>query len=73
MLRLIFGLCCGIAIGMIVAPARGYETRRRWQQKAGQGRDEKIDQGRQPACDVGSVVFEKLYDRAVGEKQVSLP
>ena len=68
MLRFFFGLFCGICVGMVIAPARGEETRHQLRAKAGEWRGQQIEKGRREAREIGSEVAERLYDRAVGEE-----
>ncbi|MFB3813803.1 MAG: hypothetical protein ACE14L_06800 [Terriglobales bacterium] len=68
MVKFMFGLFCGIALGMVVAPASGVETRRQLRQKAEQWKESGSEKGRQEPRAFGSDVAERMYDRAVGEE-----
>lgn len=68
MLKFLFGVFCGIAVGMVVAPASGDETRRQLRDKVEELKTTSIEKGRETARDVGATVGERLYDRAIGEE-----
>jgi gas vesicle protein len=61
-------LFCGVTLGIVMAPARGEETRRRLHQRVEQWHERQVERGRETARDVGSAVAERLYDRAVGDE-----
>ncbi len=68
MLRFLFGIFCGITVGMVVAPASGDETRRQLLDKVEELKIASIEKGRDTARDVGATVGERLYDRAISEE-----
>jgi gas vesicle protein len=67
MLKFLFGLALGSAIGLVLAPASGEETRRQILEKAEDLKQHGLEKGREQARDIGSRVSEQLYDKAVGE------
>lgn len=67
MLKFLFGLGIGSAIGIVFAPASGVETRQQLANKAEEIRDRGIEAGRRKARETGSQVGERLYDKAIGE------
>lgn len=68
MLRFLFGLSLGAAIGLLVAPARGEVTRQQLENKAEALKRSGIEAGREKAREVGSHAGERLYDKAIGER-----
>lgn len=68
MVRFFIGLFCGVTVGILIAPARGEETRRRLHERVEQWHERQVEQGREAARDVSSAVAERLYDRAVGDE-----
>ncbi len=68
MLKFLLGICCGIALGMVIAPASGAETRQQLLDKAEELKETGLEKGRQKARVLGSQTAERLYDRVVGEQ-----
>lgn len=68
MLRFLFGVSLGAAIGLVIAPARGDVTRRHLIEKGEQLKQRGIEAGREKARDIGSATGERLYDKAIGER-----
>ncbi len=67
-MKFFLGLLAGAAIGLLLAPAPGEETRRELMEKAEELKERGIEKGRQQAGDVGRQVGERLFDKAVGEE-----
>ncbi|HYG98076.1 MAG TPA: YtxH domain-containing protein [Terriglobales bacterium] len=68
MLRFLFGISIGVAVGVLFAPASGEQTRRELANKAEDLKNRGVEAGRQQAREVGSNVGERVYDRAIGER-----
>ena len=68
-MKFFLGLGIGIALGLLVAPAPGVETREQLADKAEQLKRQGLEYGREQAREVGSEVGERLYDKAVGERR----
>jgi gas vesicle protein len=68
MLRFLLGISIGAAIGLVVAPASGEETRRQLRERADELKQRGVEAGRRQAREVGSQVGERLFDKAVGEE-----
>ncbi len=68
-MNFLFGLVVGSAIGLLIAPAPGVETRRELLEKAEELKERGLEKGREQAGDVGREVGQRLFDKAVGEEQ----
>ncbi len=68
MLRFLFGVSLGLAVGLLVAPASGEQTRRELANKAEELKNRGIEAGRQQAREVGSNFGERVYDKAIGRR-----
>ncbi len=68
-MNFLFGLVVGSAIGLLIAPAPGVETRRELLEKAEELKERGLEKGREQAGDVGREVGERLFDKAVGEER----
>ncbi len=78
MTRFLIGLAVGAVVGVLVAPARGEETRRRLKERAEQIANEKVGEvvqmGRERAGEMAKEAAEKAFDsgaqKVVGEGPV---
>lgn len=70
-MKFFLGLIAGVAVGLLVAPAPGEQTRRELVEKAEELKERGIEKGRRQAGDIGREVGERLFDKAVGEDQRS--
>jgi gas vesicle protein len=68
MIKFLLGISIGAAIGLVIAPASGEETRRQLLEKADDLKRQGVEAGRRQAREVGSDVGERLFDKAVGER-----
>lgn len=68
MLRFLFGISLGVAVGLLIAPASGEQTRHQLANKAEELKDRGIEAGRQQARELGSKAAETAYDKAIGER-----
>ncbi len=70
-MNFLLGLVVGSAIGLLIAPAPGVETRRELLEKAEELKERGLEKGREQAGDIGRQVGEHLFNKAVGEEQRS--
>lgn len=81
MTKFMLGLGLGVAVGMLIAPASGEETRRQLAEKAEDLAEaprlkvqEALQKGREKAGEIGQETAENAFDeavkRVVGEKMV---
>jgi gas vesicle protein len=70
-MKFFFGLCIGIAAGLLFAPARGEVTRQQIADKAEELRRQGVEKGREQAREIGSEVGERLFDKAIGEERTA--
>ncbi len=66
-MNFLVGLMMGVALGLVLAPAPGVETRRRLRMKAEEMERRAMESGRETAGEVGREAGERLFDKAVGE------
>jgi gas vesicle protein len=64
MFRFLFGLGLGYAIGMVIAPASGEETRRELMERGEQKVAEVVHKGRQRAGEIAREAAEQGFDEA---------
>jgi len=68
-MKFLVGLFSGIALGLILAPARGEETRRRIIETAEETKQKAIETGRRKAGEYGREIGERVFDKAIGEER----
>jgi gas vesicle protein len=68
-MKFFLGLFAGMALGLVFAPARGEETRRRIVETAEEAKHRAIETGRKKAGEYGREIGERVFDKAVGESR----
>lgn len=68
MLRFLFGISLGVAVGLLVAPASGEQTRQQLADKAEELKNRGIETGRQQARKIGAQAGETAFDKAIGQR-----